>query len=305
MLCSWTFAERSVASPAGARAERSLSERHRAAWPRTLYAYDVDEARRVTGDKILLESPAGRLAIAAEYKAVDEGTIDLNSLQAQLVADSVGEDVPAFVIQFTHPHLDPPQPWTFRLWPVNEAARSFGPVELTERGYVQFLYVLQRGPAGAGGGFERLPDGGAYTWIEAWAELDHLDDRWPADDLWPDVTDARPRSFDRRVPPAHMLVAQQYVKQHGRFLRNGALAEVRPLIPDRPALGAIRRAKNRAPAELEPTRATADRFERLSTMLAFKYRKMWQDEAAGAESREMYTGNGGWRGGRAWWQSGP
>ncbi len=77
--------------------------------------------------KLLLEVPAGRIVVAAEYKSVEEGELDLTGRQFEVAADAVTDKLPAFAVQFTHPLLSPPQPWAFRLWPTNEIAKLSHP----------------------------------------------------------------------------------------------------------------------------------------------------------------------------------
>jgi len=270
-----------MASAAGAVAEGLLRRRHLAAWPGNLYCYDSDEVRRATGRKLLLENPAGSLAIAAEYKAVEEGPLDLNDLQYQIVADATAEDLPAFVIQFTHPKLNPPQPWAFRLWPINDLARRTGAVEFTEQAYVQYLYVRQRGVT-AGGGLDKS----GQVWFECWQELAHLDGRWPDGKLWPPVVPLRPRSF-RRVLVPNELVVRRYVELRGHLLDQGGPATVTSLDLNRPALGAFRPVVA-SPVKLSRSREDDDRYSRLRIQVESQYRKMWAAEPPSDDSREMW-----------------
>ena len=74
-----------MASPSGARAEDALRRRHREQWPKNAYSYDRDELQVATGRKLVIEVPGGVAAVAGEYKAVDEGPLDLNDLQFRAV----------------------------------------------------------------------------------------------------------------------------------------------------------------------------------------------------------------------------
>jgi hypothetical protein len=331
--------EVAVANAAGARAEQALRTRHRQTWPRDLYCYDADEPRRATGRKLLLESPSGRLAVSAEYKAADEGPLDLNDLQFELAADAVANDLPAYAVQFTHPELQPAQPWAFRLWPLNDASRALGPgVELTERGYVQFLYVLQRGvasvgtsihglgarprPARAGGTRrqtplerftqerERAPSSRralekapgfdtnivVTTWMNPWAELTHLDDRWPDPAAWPDVVAAKPRTLRRHAPPDRLLV-RRFMEENGRLLGEQEPSPVVQMprrridVAPGPVSEARRRLAERAtpaPVHLGWSRASADRWERLKLDLDRHYRAIWAAEQASEDNRDLW-----------------
>jgi hypothetical protein len=281
-----------MTSAAGARAESALRDRHRRSWPRNLYCYDADEVRRATGRKLILEAPAGRLVIAAEYKAADDGPLDLGALQFELVADAVTEKLPALAIQFTHPMLDPPQPWAFRLWPLDRLAAAVSPVILTERRYVQLLYVLQRGAASAGGGYGNE---GPLPWVTPWQELDRLQDEWPDPRIWPPVTPAKLDRPSRLVPVTFIETARQFVHQLGRF--DGlAIADLAPVVPllNRPTIGALRAAQDgsgrtaSAPVKLRWNVEDADRYDRLCWWLNQHYRQMWAGETASDDNRDMW-----------------
>lgn len=307
-----------MASAAGARAERELRVRHREAWPRNFYVYDLDEVRRTTGRTILLALVGGVIALSAEYKAVDDGPLDLADLQFQVAGDVTRPELPAYVVQFTHPQLDPPQPWAFRLWPVNDLARRHGAVELTERGYVQLHYLLSRGAVGAGGEVRTWRHRGQVvavdTVIAPWAELAHLDDVFPDPGVWPAVVEAPARSIPRIRPAPAFLVAQ-YLDVHGRRL--GETVDPAPVLrlPSRPAPGPVppgpvSEARRRlaaqpvpAPVELRRTRESDDRLSRVRVQLDLAYRRLWAAEPASHDARELwrcYDANGfprwGWAG---------
>jgi hypothetical protein len=279
-----------MANVRGALAEQALRARHQQAWPRNLYVYDNDEIRRATGRKLLLESPAGRLVLAAEYKGADEGPLDLSGLQFQIVADAVGEDLPAFAVQFTHPLMSPPQPWTFRLWPLNQIACALAPVELTEQRYVQLMYVLQRGAPSAGGEVSAFD----ATNVAPWKELAHLDDRWPEAAVWPDVREGNPGQPRGYGAIQFVYTAQTFVVTRGREVagHNQQLAEVTPLALHRPALGAYRRdrapAAVEAPVQLHRTQEVMNTWDRLRWDLDRRYRRMLVDELPSDDNRDMW-----------------
>jgi len=266
---------------------------------------------------LLLEVPGGQLAAAVEYKAVEEGPLDLGDLQFEVVADSVTDKLPAFAAQFTHPELHPPQPWAFRLWPLNLMAAAFAPVELTEQRYVQFLYVLQRGgqalgeyghrPAELGEVNQRVAEG--LTAREAvrpvppraalfspWEEFAHLDDRWPSAQVWPKVREARLQRASRLPRAKFALSAQEFVVRRGRDIPGRPTAKIIALPDNRPALGAYRRRETQnepavpAPPEVElhPTTASRIRFHQLAYRLDRQYRRMWETESASDDARDMW-----------------
>lgn len=273
-----------MSNAAAARAESELRQRHLREYPRDLLTCDSDGVRAASGRKILLEAPAGFLAAVVEYKAIEEGPVDLNGWQANLIADSAG-DKPAFVIQFTHSLLVPRQPWAFRLLPVNELAEALAPVVLTEQAYIQFLYVLQRGNVGGSYAEQR-------QWFDPWDQLAHLDHELPGDAIWPAATPkADGRSSSR--PPLFIETAQQFVLERGHFLEAPRLASVTPLIANRMTIGAYRRQPSTplsqsAPISFDLNRDVADRFDRLRWKLEQVYKKSLP-ETPSADSRDMWS----------------
>ncbi|HEX6393103.1 MAG TPA: hypothetical protein VFZ97_06650 [Acidimicrobiales bacterium] len=284
-----------MAGAAGAMAERALRERHRDQWPRNLYVYDRDEIRTATGRKLLLETPGGDLSVAAEYKSVEDGELDLSGLQFKVVAGSVHEKLPALAIQFTHP---PNHPWAFRLWPLNKIATAFAPVELTEQRYVQLLYLLQRGTASAGGAVTL--DGAEFA---PWEELAHLDDAWPPESPWPTVKEAFPDETSGKSPGDLFLqTAQEFAVRRGRDpVPNRKLADVELLLAKKAALGAFKSEATQetaaadvlvpvaAPVSLKSTTQSRDRFDRLCYQLDRFYGKMWLEERPSNDGRDMWS----------------
>jgi hypothetical protein len=267
-----------VSGRAGALAEIALRDRHRSAWPRNAYAYDLDELRRIEDRKLILEVPRGVICIAAEYKAVDEGPLDLNDLQYQTIADATHDDLGAFCVQFTHPRLDPPQPWAFRLWPLNDTARHTGAVEFTEAAYCQYLYIAQANtrphPAYDSAGTTGI--GVGTVGIEPWDQLADLDYEHPDPSVWPSVTPARPHTLRRR--PLRRSSITRFVEVRGRRLDTAPAGVTRLTTArdDRPALGAVRaaragRASTRVPVALVP--AAADDHERALEQAAARGRR--------------------------------
>lgn len=301
-----------MSTPAAARAEKSLRERHLRAWPRKLYCCDHDAIRVATGRKLLLEVPRGKLAAAVEYKAVDEGDLELSSLQFEVMADA-SDSKPALCVQFTHPELSPPQPWSFRLWPLNALAEPIAPRTLTEQQYVQLLYILSWGPLSGGG----RGDPGYLTWESPWRELSHLDSRLPDVSRWPPVKLATPRPFGEPsllyLSAAHQFVEEKGQPVEGHRLASGALASIgggKPratIIPlgSRPALGAYRHGPKpdeplvlqtvaktdeavAAPIPLTGNREDDDRYSQLCSLLNLKYRRMWDEEQPSDDGRDMW-----------------
>lgn len=289
-------------APSAAAADQAFRGRHQEHWPRNLFVYDAQSSDETARRTLMLEAPRGELVLAAEYVGADEGPQSLSDPRFHEAVAVASDRHPAFAVQYTHPLMNPPQSWAFRLWPLNSMASAIGAVELTEQRYVQLLYVLQAGALDAGGMVEQST---ATIRFAPWKELAHLDDSWPAPDAWPAVQEANISSGVGTALKS-LIAARTFLEQLGQPLTSGSLAPVDQLIMRRPTIGSYRQTAVSpvdAPIELSPTRAHRDRWDRLRWDLDRRYRKMWASEAPSDDNRDMW---------RAWdadgtprWQASP
>lgn len=100
-------------SALAAQAERALTDRIRARW--RLHAVDDDLANSV--DRRILIAGRDLTNMGMEFKSVDDGPLDLNARQYEVLRRSLRPGVPPFVVQFTNP---PGNAWCFRLFALRD-----------------------------------------------------------------------------------------------------------------------------------------------------------------------------------------